>query len=640
MAEPPKTDRNPTSAGQSCRECRRRKGKCDGKMPVCSICQRYNRHCLYDKHSRSSLTRKHLTEVEERLEKAEALLRTFFTDAELAQMLAHGVTSGANVLPRPLVNVSRTVEGYSSQQGPADSLVGPAPASTSSAAGAPSSNETSSHGRESGQTSEFGFLQPASSSNNDVQGTTPLSFESLPTADDDFEWDEREPSWPLVDPGGDSPAFEGDADADIPKITDGMATLTADDSNTGFLGSVSGAALLRLIWMGTSTDGGADRPELKRERRRSLEELFKNRPDEYSASLSWLQTRPLITRAVLDNLVDAYFALYHPTFPILHEPTFREQYSRLHGRPSGSTWHILANLVAALGSFVSTACSDDTHITLFNAVKANLTIESLETGSLSLVQAFAMAANYLQKRNRPNSGYNYGGIALRLAISLGLHKDFHGWQTAPFKKEMRRRVWWSLCVLDVGATITYGRPLNWPQVGVETAFPLNIHEQDLAPGSTTVPPEANEATLYTYIRTQSLYHLRTMRIYNRLISNPVPSAAELISLDDDLIQGWLASLPSYYCDADLPLPKGFLLGHAIGRWRFRLLRIIMYRPFLIRWAQDGSGSGLSSPSHAAAATAESIATMRCFKAAEECISCIYQFWAAATHTRLAAWYVL
>ena len=255
-----------------------------------------------------------------------------------------------------------------------------------------------------------------------------------------------------------------------------MATLTADDSNTGYMGSVSGAALLRLIWMGTGSDGAGGKTNA-RDRRKSLEQLFNSRSADYPSPSPWLRTQPLITRVVVDSLIDAYFALYHPTFPILHEPTFREQYSKLNARPGGSTWHVLANLVAALGSFVSSTCSDDTHAILFNSVKANLTIGSLETGSLSLVQAFAMAANYLQKRNRPNSGYNYGGIALRLAISLGLHKEFQGWQTAPFKKEIRRRVWWSLCVLDVGATVTYGRPLNWPQIGVDTAFPLNIHEQ-------------------------------------------------------------------------------------------------------------------------------------------------------------------
>ncbi|KIX05349.1 uncharacterized protein Z518_06221 [Rhinocladiella mackenziei CBS 650.93] len=637
MAEAPKTDRSSSNAGQSCRECRRRKGKCDGKMPVCSVCQRYNRHCLYDKHSRSSLTRKHLTEVEERLEKAEALLRTFFTDAELSQMLAHGVSNGADVNPKlPHSSGFRT----QAPNAPGPSATGDPSLSTGGSLSAQRRNESfSTTGAEQDQKFDFGLVESPTSRFN-APDNGPLPFENLPSADDDFEWDERESSWTLADPGGGSAAFESGVEADIPKITDGMATLTADDSNTGFLGSVSGAALLRVIWMGTTNDGADDKNEMKQEQRTSWEQLFKHRPNDYSSPSPWLRTQPLLTRAVVDTLIDAYFALYHPTFPILHEPSFREQYSKLNGRPGGSTWHILANLVAALGSFVSSTCSDDTHATLFNAVKANLPIGSLETGSLSLVQAFAMAANYLQKRNRPNSGYNYGGIALRLAISLGLHKEFHGWKTAPFKKEIRRRVWWSLCVLDVGATVTYGRPLNWPQVGVETAFPMNIHEKDLKPNSTSFPAEVNETTIYTYIRTQSQYHLRTMRIYNRLISNPVPSAAELISLDDELIEGWLKSLPPYFGDDDLPRSREFLLGHSIGRWRFRLMRIVMYRPFLIQWAQNGFGAGKSPASPSQASTAETIATNRCFKAAEECISVIFRFWSSGTHTRLAAWYVL
>ncbi|KIX96275.1 uncharacterized protein Z520_08053 [Fonsecaea multimorphosa CBS 102226] len=581
----------------------------------------------------------HLTEVEERLEKAEALLKTFFTEAELSQMLVHGITNKLDVPPKAAAQSTTENSSQAAASGFPRATSTPLPAQGSAQRQQERTQSFSTTGAEPDQKVNLSHLESPIDSKTDVADDTPFPLENPPAADDDFEWDERESPWNITNPGAGPSAFGGDIDAEVPKITDGMATLTADDSNAGFLGSVSGSALLRLIWMGTDTDNKADP---KSERRESLEQLFNHRSNEYPAtSAPWLRAQPLFTRAVVDTLIDAYFALYHPTFPILHENTFREQYAKLNSRTTGSTWHTLANLVAALGSFVSSTCSDDTHVTLFNGVKANLSINSLETGSLSLVQAFAMAANYLQKRNRPNSGYNYGGIALRLAISLGLHKEFRGWQTAPFKKEIRRRVWWSLCVLDVGATVTYGRPLNWPQVGVDIPFPLNIHEKDLHMDSTSYPPEVNEPTIYTYVRTQSSYHLHTIRIYNRLISNPIPSAAELLSLDDELIEGWLSSLPPYFGDDNLPLPNQYLLGHAISRWRFRIMRIIMYRPFLIRWAQDGLDSATSAPiSPAENAPAETIATNRCFKAAEECILAIFEFWSSATHTRLAAWYVL
>jgi transcriptional regulatory protein GAL4 len=303
----------------------------------------------------------------------------------------------------------------------------------------------------------------------------PLPFESAPSADDDFEWDEQEPSWSIPDPDGGAAVVDS-TEGEAQRVLDGMASLTVDDSHSGYVGITSGAALLRLIWMGTG-EGSESNADERNERRKYLEQLFNRRSTESVAPPPWLRTQPSLTRAVVNTLVDAYFKLYHPSFPILHEATFRAQLSNYAQRPGGSTWPILANIVAALGSFVSSTCSSDTDTTIFRAAKERLSIGVLEAGNLTLVQIFGLAANYLQKKNRPNSGYNYGGVALRLAIGLGLHKEFDGWKIDPLKMEIRRRVWWSLCVLDVGATVSYGRPLNWPQVGVETALPLNIHEQ-------------------------------------------------------------------------------------------------------------------------------------------------------------------
>ena len=303
--------------------------------------------------------------------------------------------------------------------------------------------------------------------------------DSVPfAADDDFEWDERETLWTTHEQATGQETMRDTDDGSLRKITDGMATLTANASNTGFLGTVSGAALLRQMSAHQHERESSDEPsEMGEERRSSIIDFLSSQLHENLTPMgSWLRAQPIMTRAYVDTLIDLYFAYYHPTFPILHEATFRHQYQNLNERPK-SILHTLANLVAALGSFVSTDASDETDINLFNGVKSQLTVDSLETGSLNLVQVFAMAANYLQKRNRPNSGYNYGGVALRLAISLGLHKEFRNWHAAPLKKEIRRRVWWSLCILDVGATITYGRPLNWPQAGVEAHFPLNIHER-------------------------------------------------------------------------------------------------------------------------------------------------------------------
>ena len=43
---------------QACKECRRRKARCNRALPTCDLCIKYRRHCLYEKHARTPLTRK------------------------------------------------------------------------------------------------------------------------------------------------------------------------------------------------------------------------------------------------------------------------------------------------------------------------------------------------------------------------------------------------------------------------------------------------------------------------------------------------------------------------------------------------------------------------------------------------------
>jgi transcriptional regulatory protein GAL4 len=127
-----------------------------------------------------------------------------------------------------------------------------------------------------------------------------------------------------------------------------------------------------------------------------------------------------------------------------------------------------------------------------------------------------------------------------------------------------------------------------------------------------------------------------MRIYNRLISKPFPSGEELMALDDELIGGWLGDLPPYFRDDDfLVLNPDYALGHSIGKWRFRNTRIIMYRPFLIRWALQPNSSHQDDFSGV-----EHLATNQCLNAAKESINSIRLFWQSHNQTRLAAWYVL
>lgn len=158
------------------------------------------------------------------------------------------------------------------------------------------------------------------------------------------------------------------------------------------------------------------------------------------------------------------------------QATFRAQFMEVIPRPASNAWHVLLYVIAALGAFSTATRPTDTDLGLFSAAKSRLSIDMLETGNLCLVQALTLISNYLQKRDKPNSGYNYTGLARRIAMGIGLHKEFPNWETTPLILEKRRRVWWGLYIFDVGAIITFSRPLDFPESGIETELPMNVHD--------------------------------------------------------------------------------------------------------------------------------------------------------------------
>ncbi|KZL70749.1 fungal specific transcription factor domain-containing protein [Colletotrichum incanum] len=614
------------AAEQACKECRRRKAKCNRALPTCNLCVKYRRHCLYEKHARTPLTRKHLTEVEERLERAEALI------THMRALLPAHVRPGSAMASHrhPDVSALRDDDSFDFSK-----LDGPASIDTSSRP-APVSPEPNFHPRaEDGnerqlQPPEISMSVPRrhmscspSNSNinleqvradritrhhhqpiNDVSHRDINLLEAHPT--DDFEWDEQE----TLTNYSASPAeiLEADTNGEIAMdpVADGMASLAVSEKESGYLGVASGAALLRLLEPSTS-------------KRRT--QPPSSRTDHINHTQSPLTTQLDPNRHITDTMIDAYFRLYHVSYPIIHEATFRAQYAGVVPRPSGDCWLVLAYTVAAIGVYTTATNLDNLDMSLFAQARSILSFNFLEVGNLTLVQALTLISNYQQKRDKPNSGYNYLGLAVRMAMGLGLHKEFQGWNISPLNMEIRRRVWWSLCVFDVGATITFSRPSVWPYEAVEVSLPLNVDDKVTSSNSSQ------------FLRTQASFHIATTPIYTRVISKPLPSPAEMLRLDLELLEPWLRRVPPYFSDNAIVPPK-YALAHAVMNWRYRNLRIIMYRPFVIRRAlQARDRRSDDSPDNIRAFE-------KCLAEAKATITSISKFWERNEHNRLNSWYSL
>lgn len=178
-------------------------------------------------------------------------------------------------------------------------------------------------------------------------------------------------------------------------------------------------------------------------------------------------------------LIDAYFLYYHTSYPFIHEATFRAQFNEQVPQPKGHAWPMLLNAVLALGSW----CIGDENSNLDDgfyqvAIRYSEKISVFESGSLTLVQALLLLSNYAQKRNKPNTGWNFLGLAVRIALSLGLHREFPNWNISLLQREVRRRIWWGLFIFDSGASVTFGRPILLPDASlIDVKMVLNIPEE-------------------------------------------------------------------------------------------------------------------------------------------------------------------
>jgi transcriptional regulatory protein GAL4 len=356
------------------------------------------------------------------------------------------------------------------------------------------------------------------------------------------------------------------------------------------------------------------------------------------------------------TFVDAYFRFYHTTYPFLHEPLFRAQLQGKTPRPDGSSWTILYNAVLALGAW---CIGDDDSVMddFFYRKVARIPEESsiFESGNLAMVQALLLLSNYAQKRNRPNTGWNYLGLAVRMALSLGLHKEFPHWEITHLQREMRRRVWWGLFVFDSGASITFGRPVLLPERGIMDASPvLNIHEdvclensnachlltclKSLTPDTHILPDEIEFPTAYTGLISQSLFHLATNSLHHRLISTPYPLPEELLSLNQ-VIETWETSIPSYF-QLSSPIVhanEAFLFARYRLMWRSWNLQIILFRPIVLQLAARRKQP---EANHVSETSEELVCREKCIQSARATITSIADFVATGMVSRLSTWYML
>ncbi|KAJ5714029.1 uncharacterized protein N7483_011210 [Penicillium malachiteum] len=97
-----------------------------------------------------------------------------------------------------------------------------------------------------------------------------------------------------------------------------------------------------------------------------------------------------------------------------------------------------------------------------------------ENPSVEQVEVMILFSFYANALGRVKSSYTYSGIALRIALGLGLHRTLPTDNLlTPIEREHRKRLWWTLYTLDRLCSSNLGFPVLASDSVIDVKLPTN-----------------------------------------------------------------------------------------------------------------------------------------------------------------------
>ena len=217
----------------------------------------------------------------------------------------------------------------------------------------------------------------------------------------------------------------------------------------------------------------------------------------------------------------------------------------------------------------------------------------MNTNEIVTVQALVLFLVCVRRHDDTRFVWSLTGLALRIAQSLGLHRDGSVFGLSPFDTEMRRRLWWQVCILDTRASEDHGSDPSILEYSFDTKYPLNINDEDLDPNATEppVPREGVSEMTFCLIRYE-ICNLTRKLTYSPPGDAPCKiSGKQPLSLEakEELVRDCARHLEKTYlryCEDAGPL---YWVAATVARLIIAKMSLIIYHPL----TQPGKPNSLS-----------------------------------------------
>jgi hypothetical protein len=204
----------------------------------------------------------------------------------------------------------------------------------------------------------------------------------------------------------------------------------------------------------------------------------------------------------------------------------------------------------------------------------------LNTQSLVLLQAAVLFLIAVRREDDSKFVWSMTPIVLRLAQSLGVHRDGTNFALKPFETEARRRLWWHIVLMDSRSSEDHGTDPLINESMSDTRLPLNVNDDDLFPDMVNPPEERDGCTDMTFclIRCEITGALRRANYVCPGSKFRMGEEAPSINLCERMIQIINDRVEERYikkCDMNIPIQW---VAATVGRLILAKLWLIVHHP--------------------------------------------------------------
>ncbi|MCJ1309431.1 hypothetical protein MMC25_003090 [Agyrium rufum] len=182
----------------------------------------------------------------------------------------------------------------------------------------------------------------------------------------------------------------------------------------------------------------------------------------------------------------------------------------------------------------------------------------LGTQEISVLQAFCIFLVCVRRHDDTRFVWSLAGVAVRLATALGIHRDGEQFKLKPFDTEIRRRLWWQICSLDVRAAEDQGTDPSIMEASFDTKLPLNLNDSDIWPEMEEPPTERTGFTDMSFVLVRYEIGYTIRRIAYKAPGAVLKEQEEFITLEDqerkiEELRRYLENKYLQHCDLSVPL---------------------------------------------------------------------------------------